>query len=263
LMGLAVLTLSSASCNIFEFMDSPSGDAQILEKARGCFDSGDVDCARQYYGKLSNSQADIKNSELAFVQAFDVGIGMADFMAAFGDGGGGKGLGILANRLVGKVDATTRSDLYTKAYANVALITDPALKGLTRFVVATVFAAHVLAENAGTDGKFDDTDLNAVPAGCTAVNCAIGPPAQCASTTADFSAFNSTSDFDNAVISTPDLELFKGAVNAMNTGLTEMGASGSCGSGAGGLSGALALPLTSAQQASCFRQQMVSEGIGQ
>ncbi|HTL10840.1 MAG TPA: hypothetical protein VL588_00030 [Bdellovibrionota bacterium] len=265
LMGLAVLTLSSASCNIFEFMDSPSGEAQILEKARGCFDAGDVDCARQYYAKLSNSQSDVKLSELAFVEAFDVGIGMADFMAAFGDGGGGKGLGIMANRLAGKVDSASRQKLYD-AYTTVASINDTTLKGLTRFVVATVFAAHILAESSGGDGTFDQTDLAASPAACIAagVGCA-GNPASCLpSAGSQLTAGGASTDFDNGIITTPNLNLFRGALTAINTGLSEMGASGNFGSGAGGLDGVFgALPMAGAGDAACFRQQMLSEHIGE
>jgi hypothetical protein len=56
-----------SGCNVFSVLDSPSGDAQLISAARACFDQGDFACARDNYSKLSDSSADIRASEEAFL----------------------------------------------------------------------------------------------------------------------------------------------------------------------------------------------------
>ncbi|MCC7440793.1 MAG: hypothetical protein IT285_04110 [Bdellovibrionales bacterium] len=263
--GLALLPLVFASCNIFSFMDPPSGDEQILDKARACFDQGDIECAREYYGQLSDSKIDVQLSELAFVKVYEIGIGMADFMLAFGGGLDGSGLTVMANRLVGKVDSTTRQELYD-AYDSILTIDDTALRGLARFVTASAFAAHILAENAGADEVFTSADLLSDSPNCTPVPGTCSNIAACAPLVAnDLDDSGAVTDFDNGVIADPHLALFRGAVIAMDTGLDELDSGGSFDTGGGSLTQTLGAidPTASLNDAACFRAEMVAQGIGQ
>ena len=55
-----------ASCNIFSSIDQPTSNTQYLEKARSCFDQGDLKSALTYYGKVSGSDADKAFAETIF-----------------------------------------------------------------------------------------------------------------------------------------------------------------------------------------------------
>ncbi|MBI3534419.1 MAG: hypothetical protein HY072_02890, partial [Deltaproteobacteria bacterium] len=56
------------SCpNVFDPIDNPSGDAQLLSAARACFDKGDLACAKDNYGKITGTtDAEYAAAETAF-----------------------------------------------------------------------------------------------------------------------------------------------------------------------------------------------------
>ena len=54
--GLAIPLVLQGCVNIFDPLDSPSGEAQLLSAARACFDDGDFACAREFYGKLGSNE---------------------------------------------------------------------------------------------------------------------------------------------------------------------------------------------------------------
>jgi len=247
-----------SSCNVFEFLDSPSDDSQILSKARGCFDEGDIDCAREYYEQLGDS-SDAANSELAVAILYELGIDMGVFLVAFGDGGSGRSLTVLANRLLdGSVDATSRATVYS-AYQRVEAIENSNLRGLTRFITAATFTAHVLAENDST-GIFSQLDITQDPETCLANLC---PDPSC-NIGNDLSDGSSTGDLATGdVTGIPDLALVRSGISELFRGLDEIGAGGSFANGALSFADALrSLPTAGAAAACAFRLELLNEDVG-
>ena len=66
-LALSAVAVTLAGCNLYATLDKPSGDLQILSRARACFDKADFACAREYYAKLSSSYDDVRASEEAFM----------------------------------------------------------------------------------------------------------------------------------------------------------------------------------------------------
>lgn len=170
--GFCLLGLTS--CNLFSSIDSPSGDIQILSAARACLDSGDFACAKNYYNQLSNNDNDIKQSELAYTDLEQIGIGMQQFAAAFGNGKNisiGTALTSLANSLIAIGPNQALRVRIFNDFANEAQMTSgSSLQALVRFLVGTTFAAEILAEAAVTVGSNQllQSDIATAPAACSA-----------------------------------------------------------------------------------------------
>lgn len=150
------------SCNLYQGIDSPSGDEQLISAARGCLDAGKFDCAKDYYQQLSNSSEDIKLSELALTQlAQDDVFSISDLISTLGSGrGDGNTFTLLANMvsLRGKSSSGIRTRIQ-KAYADASQIQDPSLRGYIRFVTSLAMFNNILAYAAGNGNELKANDL--------------------------------------------------------------------------------------------------------
>ncbi len=234
LFVLATLSATGLSgCNIFDPLDSPSGDEQLLSAARACFDQGDYQCALDHYAKLSTDQAETVAAETAFVMLDRAGAGMSSFTQVVGNGKtDGKALSKFATLLTPSAGEAKRLEIY-RAYQKVALIQNNVqLRGLVRFVTGIALAAELLAEDAGGDGTYQNTDLvtSATVDSCRVAAC----PGSC--TKAASSSFNTGSVVDITGNNPPAESSmsgaltwgkFYGAVQAVDQGLTtELATSG-------------------------------------
>lgn len=261
--NLIVLLLSgiiSTGCNIFDPIDNPSGDPQLISAARACFDQGDFECALEHYGELA-SDSDIRNSEEAFVILDQQGIGMAAFMLAIGNGrGGGDIVTRLSDELAGSGLSETKRIAIHGAFLKVSSITDTSLRGLVRFASAMAFLAHAVGETNGTDRILQKTDL--VP---NATACLAGGLAGCTVTCGGTITAAATVDFtqSSSVTGTLTLGMVDAAVKQITTALgsTELGGSGKFSSGSSDFANALSAgdPNTNAN---CYHYLLISNGIG-
>ncbi len=243
------LTLSAgvllSSCNAFEAFDSPSNDAQYLSAARACFDRGDLECARENYQALSDSEADIKNSELALALLDESGITMSTFLSAFAGGGDGGAINGLAEALTetdGGVSVTKRN-LILEALQAADGIEDVKLRGFTRFLASLSLFAEVLGEiaaGAGNATLLEGDDLATDASACIATG-----QGGCASQAACDP--NSSGQFDPSTVSIdlmaatslsgkPTIGLLNSIVEQLNLALaTELAVSGGFETGTGDL----------------------------
>jgi hypothetical protein len=246
------LALAWSSCNIFGFMDSPSGDAQLLSAARACFNDGDLTCAREYYAKVSNDNTSIRESELAFIKLEENGAGMEAFAYAFGGGFGGTGINRLASRVwtSSAADLAARRTAVSAVYdaATAANIPDTQLRALVRFAASTAGLGLVFAQRSG-DGVLRQNEIVTNPGGCTAGTCGGGG---CAAGLIDSSGTNMASDL-------PSIELINNILNQkINPALEALGAGGGFSTSAG----LLDLALTFGQEG-CYRQKLLEFGVGE
>lgn len=247
------LALAWSSCNIFGFMDSPSGDAQLLSAARACFNDGDLTCAREYYAQVSGDNASIRESELAFIKLEENGAGMEAFAYAFGGGFGGAGI----NRLVTKVWTANATDLSTRRTniaavydaANATNIPDTQMRALVQFAASTAVLGIVFAQQS-TNGILSKSELVAGPSGCAAGNCAV--VADCNGGLADTSGTVMAS-------STPSVELVNDLINnKISPALDTLGAGG----GFSTQSGLLGVVLGGGLYG-CYRKELMNFGVGE
>ncbi len=174
ILALTFLFPTGCNFNVFDPLDSPSGDAQLLSAARKCFDEGNFECANEYYSQLSSDQAEIKASESAYVLLDQNGVGMKQFIAAFGSISNtdpGKAITKLATSIAsgGGGDTTKRVNMY-RALKKIDLITtNTQLKGLVQFLASVAFVAEVLAEKAGASSpilELTQADITVTPSTC-------------------------------------------------------------------------------------------------
>ena len=272
LVFLAAFSAASLSgCNLFDPLDTPTNDDQIISAARACFDQSDLVCAKEYYNKLA-SDSDVRNSELAFAALDENGIGMSVFLGAFGSGGSGAGISALASRLavINKNNSATRIAFY-QAYQKAGLIKSAGLRGLVRFTTATAIASEILSEGAGINQKLDKSDYVSSPTGCAALTtttCATST--NCDAASSGFLSAGSNINYDStteAVLQTnPTIGMLNGAFTQIQTALgsSEIGASGKFGSGSGSLATSLGISgdLSTAPIARCYRNTLLSQTIG-
>lgn len=271
LLAAVLLVISCTSClNLFEAVDDPSGDPQILSAARACFDQGDLECALDYYKRLSADYKDIRNSEEAFAILDRAGIQMSTFMEAFGNGGS-IGLGKLANLLSGGATAGRR-DLVFEAFKKYQYIDDPSLRDFVRFVTALTLAAHFLAEDSNANGTagFSSADFVQSPTTCAALELTACSNAACdelaASQLSDAvvpsgsdTSLTASSDISGSAQLT--LQNFHKALLTVLDAMNGIGAGGKFGTGLGAF-------VTKVQQLSgignarCYRYLILKEGIG-
>ncbi len=154
-------------CNPYSLVDKPSGDLQILSTARACFDQGDYECASKYYQQVSPHYSDQANSETALMILAQNGLTAGVFVSAIIDGSknGGTLITKLADALTYTANSTTRLAFF-HAFLKVNLISEIHNRGLIRFITATGLMAEILAEDAGSPGKFTQADLVANPTIC-------------------------------------------------------------------------------------------------
>lgn len=263
IVGIGLLL---GGCNAFSPVDSPSGDEQLLSAARACFDRGDIECAKDNYGKMTTN-TDLAASETAFAILDQEGISMGTFMAAFGNGQGGSGLNNLINELAKHSNAPSaakRANIFS-AYQKVGQIQNKELRGLTRFVTAVSLAAEVLAEDAGADGTFTKDDLASNASACETAGSGCALSADCLKSGSKLSYAASVNlDSSTSLSGSPNLGMINGAMNAINTAMSqELGAGGSFSSGTADFANDLAgIPGTDNAFEACFRQQLIIQGAG-
>lgn len=268
LFGFIFLGAFASGCNLFDPLDSPTHDAQLISAARVCFDDKDFVCAREYYEKLSASESDVKNSELAFMALSQAGIGMAEFMDAFGEGEGAAAFKRLAEKLVvaGTNTAAGRLAIYS-AFSRSGLITYAPLRGLVRFATSSAMVAQILSESVGSNGVLEKADLAADPVACQAASgvacateagCLIGGTGTLAAGSTAINLANTTAA---VVEATPTLQLLHSAIEQVNTALSanELGAGGKFSTGVGSFSsefGTVGAAIAT-DSGRCYRKQLL------
>ncbi len=267
--SFAALSFLLVSCNLFDPIDSPSGDDQILSRARACFDQGDFDCAKKYYAMLeSSSYGDTALSEEAFSLLDQSGAGMGNFIFAFAKPDGGKSLTKLATRLIegGHGTADDRARIYQAYRLNLRITSGSQVQGLVQFVSAVALASQLLAEDSIALGlaAVTQTVVASDATACLAADCTLSP-ASCqvpggmakGSTAFDFGSAGQTT-----LTETRTLKMLNEAITEVKAGLDKLNASGSFGSlgdFASGLSGAA---IDATANGECFRKEMINQGIG-
>jgi hypothetical protein len=270
LVAFGIAGLSSAiltGCNLYSAFDKPSGDEQILSRARACFDQNDFDCARSYYSQLSSTYADVRASEEAFMILAENGATMSAFMETFGSGGSGQALTELAERMApGSI--TKRQNIqnaYKKFsdYTTGSNATD-SLRQLVRYVTATALAAEFLAENVPAGGQLTKNRI-VTNSACSANACNLTGDANCDKASSSVLGNGNGSgptilaDLSGAVT----LEHFKAAMSEIYSALSGLAASGGFNTGSMGLADVFNdLSITNAAESRCFRRTLLEQGIG-
>ena len=225
---LALTFLFQGCLNIFDPLDSPSGDAQLLSAARACFDKGDFACAREYYGKLANNEDAI--AETAFVKLDEQGAGIGSFVYALDaarSASAGMILTVLAEKMANGAGATKRAEIFS-AYQASLQINSTVLKGFVQFMTGIALAAEIIAELDGAQADYtlqQVTDIVTNKAVCTAAGaggCAAAASCDSANTVA-YTWSGTGTDLNAASSVSKIWDTFHGAINAVNTGLTNMG----------------------------------------
>lgn len=268
-VGVAFFVLN-ASCNMFDPVDKPDGDEQILSEARACFDQGDIECAKEMYSQLSSAKADVAGTELAFALLEGAGVTMSTFMQAIPSGQGGKGVTKMAELLY-PGSAEKRGKIF-EAYRAAASIQSQELRGLIRFLAAFALVAEILGEQAGSGGltkahivRDPTVCINATKASATA--CLTDPA--CSAPETSTLAAGAPYDFVNGNLSAMDLStgnptlgMIIGAMNAVNHAFqNELGASGKFKTGTGDFATTL-LANDPVIQAPCLRYALISNEVG-
>lgn len=261
-------SLTAFGCvNVFAPFDSPQGDAQILSKARACFDQGDYACALDYYGRLAGNEE--ARAEEAFVILDQEGSGISALVQAVGLKSG-ESVGSILTTMVEKVysgASSTRRNHLATAYTKVGLITNQTLRGFVRFTTAFALAADLLAEETDVqvNGTFEKADYLDTSGSCSASSCAVG--ASCSDTSTNFTVgtdtpFITTPSDVTASMSAdanPTWFMFLNAIKAAGTGLTEMGvATGS----SFDLINSLTAIAVSTNSGNCMRAALLSVNVG-
>lgn len=221
----AVLSLS-ACVNLFDPIDNPSGDAQILSAARAAFDRGDLQEARDLYAKLGSNEVAL--SETIFTHLEECGAGIEAVGAALGGATSGSA-GVILTVMGEKMNAlhgTACLATLLAAYRSSQTLTDPSLKNFTGFLAAIAVAGEVLAHNTGITaaGTLAVTDIvtNGAATSCVLASCGVGCGVTAKGITA--AAAIDLSSSGPATI-TPTWGAFHGGITAANTALTALGIS--------------------------------------
>lgn len=217
--------------NVFETLDKPSTEAQILSRARACFDDADFDCAAKWYAQLPDSG--VARMEEGFLILADEGISVELFVQAFtvaGNEGVGTILTELAERIAKIGDAgTAKRNRIIEAYSKIDSISESSIKGFLRFMTGLALAAEILAEDPPlADGVMSKADLALNPTTCLSVLCA--GAASCGSPAT--SVISAYTGLDSSFVNSPSTATMSGAptwshfhtaILAASTGLSELG----------------------------------------
>lgn len=268
---IAVLSLAAFTimgCNIFDPFDTPTSDEQLLSAARACFDKGDFECARELYAKLSADYADVGRMEEMFLQLDQAGIGMKEFMAAFGDGSAASGLNKMASLLAGSANVGRRQVIYG-IYNSHKTIIDTHLRAFSRFVTSMVLLSEFFAEAAGGDYVLMKDDISTSGTACKALN-STGclTDSSCGAPTSGLLADGTAAPTDFSTTTTAptvamNLFLIKEAAGEVAESLTQLSVSGKFSSGTFTVLNSIsAADISTAPAKACFRYLILSQGIG-
>jgi len=216
----------SACLNLFDPIDNPSGDEQILSAARAAFDRGDLQEARDLYAKLGGNETAL--AETIYTHLEECGAGIEAVGAALGAATSGSA-GILVTVMGEKMNplrGTTCLATLLAAYRSSQTLTDPSQKNFAAFLAAIAVAGEVLAHNSGitANGTLAVTDIvtsggaSACILGTCGAGCGVTTKGITAAVTVDLSS-------SGPATITPTWGVFHGAITAANTALTALGIS--------------------------------------
>lgn len=254
-----------SGCNVFDPLDNPSGDEDLLSAARACLDQGDYECARRYYEQLSADSNDSMHSELAFTTLDENAIGLSGILSALGGGNisGGKLFTLLANHIGTTASTEKRSALYG-AFKRTQYINGSQMRGLVRFITSITLLSHLLAEVRGNGGlaTFDKGDIVSNEESCknsALANCSTNCSALLPAGTVISNAFE-TSNFTGSV----NLSMISALVSQISTALnSELLASGKFSSGSLSFASQLSNPLYAPSTSpACFSYLLITNGLG-
>lgn len=275
LVGSTIATFFS--CNIYDPLDKPTNNAQLLSKARACFDQGDYGCAREYYGKLEDSE--VARSEEAFVILDEQRSGITALAQAVGISKGdaaGSVITVMTEAVANGAGSTRRSEL-ARAYLKITQISNSELKGFVRFSAALAIAASVLAEETEIQQDLNFAKADLFSSSGNQTTCEAAGAGACAATAECSKAgsvisnsAHSGEDFATdpsqvtaALAGSPSIFQVIYAVDAMVTGLSEMGvSSGTSFQIVSQLSAIISGLGAGAAGERCFRYALTTNGVG-
>lgn len=275
-IGIFSLCFILSGCNVFGWLDAPSGDTQLLEAARSCLDRGDFVCARDYYSQVSASFADTVEAEEAYLALDEQGVSIRVLAQAFFSGSfGTPGLTVLANQ-ISSAGETKRNAIHA-AYLKHLNMTAGSEREFVRFITGLALAAELLAESKGavSTSDLETDDLATTPSTCMAaglctVEATCDPPAAIAfrQTAPSFTAVDISGLADLTTgDGKPTYAMLNDTLDETVTALTALGASGGFSSGGtdfsdiGTVFGTLGALGSDTERARCYTQGLLNNGI--
>lgn len=170
-LGLGALGFGLSACvNVFDPIDNPSGDEQILSAARAAFDKGDIAEARELYDKIAGNQSAMAEKIFLDLDACGANIGAFGSALANGTDSAGLILTILGERMAPSHSTACFATLLA-AYKSSLNITDQNLRGFTSFLASIAIAGEVMAHSTNIqDGTLTKADFVTV-GNCSGVAC--------------------------------------------------------------------------------------------
>lgn len=219
LVAAAAIAGSFACVNVFDPIDNPSGEGQLLSAARAAFDEGDIATARELYGKVGTETA---TAELIFVDLDSCGADIGAFGSALSKAADNDATpGIMLSTMGGKMypaQSTACFATLLAAYQRARAITDVNLRGFASFLAAVAIAGEVFANNTGaSDGTITKEDVFTTPATCNVANGCAG------CTKADGITAAAAVDLSVAATITATYGTLQGAIDGATTALGELG----------------------------------------
>jgi len=261
---------SGISCNVYDFIDNPTNDAQHFSAARACFDRGDLACALEHYGNVV-SGGDIKVAEEAFVVLEREGMTMGVLMTAIGSGdSGGKMVTRLSNLLAESGNYPERNkEIFNNAFLKVNNVQSTSIKGLIRLISSLAMLAYLLTDVNGDDNELTQEEIASTPSGCkdlSDTDCAVSGACNAGvkdSTASHDLEGSNTQDGVNAVIGEGNVNRIKAVIAEIAQGIGELGASGKFGGKISEFSAALdVLSPTTQAVGNCFRKELLRLDLG-
>jgi extradiol dioxygenase family protein len=218
LATLAALTGSFGCVNLFDPIDNPGGDVQLLSAARAAFDRGDIANARELYAKVAGETG---RAEEIFLDLDSCGADIAAFGTALSKASQNSAAPGIMFSVMGEhmypAHSTTCFATLLAAFKRARALNDTSLRGFASFMASVAIAGEVFANNAGAvDGTITKADVFTDPTSCIA---SCGAP--CAKTDGIVGAAEVT--LTSATTITATWGTLQGSLRAMNTALGELG----------------------------------------
>lgn len=217
LAATAAIAGTFACVNVFDPIDNPSGEGQLLSAARAAFDKGDMATARELYGKVGTETA---TAELIFVDLDSCGADIGAFASALSKGADSESapgimLTVMGEHMNSHVTPACFATLL-QAFKTARTITDVNLRGFTSFLAAIAIAGEVIGSNTGiaADGLLQQADIFTNPTTCVASCAGCTKADGISASAAVVLTAESTIDASYGTL--------QGAINAANTALGEL-----------------------------------------
>lgn len=232
---LSTALVAMSGCNMYSFIDEPKTDDQLLSAARACLDRGDVACAKTNYEKISGtSLEDVVASEYALTILEEHGLGMNVFLGILTDL---KVDGSLLNKLVERIKepSVEKRLVLQGALQKTKKIQNKELRGLIRILTSLAIASEILAEDAGSDGKLQASELVRNPTTCKAFDTSAVLTdtlelSGCGRPSGTKLGFGFIVDIEDGDISKPaHFGMIAGAIPQINIAIGELGVDGGLG----------------------------------